>query len=100
LNPSKQAFNLPSPPIAPKFSSIFGARLFSILLVWCNQLNATLFQKPLIKWIFIVALSPISLSEECSLKQLSIVSSTSFTSLGEALSHERRQENQKRLRLP
>src|SRR5690606_38972823 len=52
----KQAFNLPSPPIATKFSSILSARLFSILFVRCNQFNATLFQQFLIKRIAIVRL--------------------------------------------
>jgi len=56
LNPSKQALNLPSSAIATKFSSILSARLFSILLVWCNQFNATVFQQFLIKRIAIVRL--------------------------------------------
>jgi hypothetical protein len=53
LQPSKQAFNLPTLAITPQRSAILGDRFLAVDLMRCNQLNALLAQ-PFIQRITIV----------------------------------------------
>jgi len=52
--PGKSTFNFPSFPVAPEFSAILRFWLFSITLMWNNQINLK-FLQTLTKWITIVA---------------------------------------------
>ena len=55
LQPGKEAFDLPSTPIAPQFSPILGTRLFAPLSMRRNHFNTTLLKQPLIKGVTIVS---------------------------------------------
>jgi hypothetical protein len=56
LKPGNQALNLPSTSKTTEFSSVLGARFFSVFPVWCNQFNGAVFKQLLIKFIAVISL--------------------------------------------
>lgn len=56
LKPGEQSFDLPSAPIAAKFSTILGALFTPSFPMRGNHLDATIIQKPLIQSIAVIGL--------------------------------------------
>jgi hypothetical protein len=55
LKPGKQAFYLPSAPIAPQFPTVLGLRFFSSFAMRCYHFNTALIKKQSIKLIAVVS---------------------------------------------